>query len=247
MINTFLSGGCSFSEPFSVAAKNWPLHVEKYLNVPSIHTGLATVGNGFIYKTLIHQLSQIENKENLLVGIMWSAANRQTFYNRKDLYLPAEKKSEIYKRLPNDKQVPLKIAGERAHYLTQPSKIFEYNKFYYNYFYDLVGSYIETIQHILHLQWYLKLNNIKYFMTRFADGCLPDKKDNELLAHSDIDYLYKQIDFTNWLDIYSMLDFCVESKLPFKAPNDLHPSTEQSKLFTEKVIIPHLKNKGYIN
>jgi hypothetical protein len=247
VIDTFLSGGCSFTEVPTIGAENWPLHLERYLQVNTKHSGLATVGNGFIYKTLIYELSKIENKENLLVGVMWSSANRQMFYNRKDLYLPVEKKSDIYKRLPDDKQIPLKIAGEKAHYLTQPSKIFEYNKFYYTYFYDLVGSYIETIQHILHLQWYLKLNNIKYFMTRFADGCLPDKKDTELLAHPDIDYLYNQIDFTNWLDTYSMLDFCIESKLPYKAPNDLHPSTEQSKLFVEQVVIPHLKNKGYIN
>lgn len=244
MIDTLISGGDSFTEVPAFGAENWPVHLENYLKIPSIHTGLATVGNGFIYKKIIHELSKIEQKENVLVGIMWSTPNRQMFYHRKDLYLPSERKSDKLKFFPKNKLVPLKIAGEHAHWLTHPNTEWEYNKFYYNYFYDEIGSYIETIQHILHTQWYLKLHNIKYFMTCIT-GDLSDKQLP--VNHPDIEYLYNQIDFSNWINLEGMMEFNKLSKLPTKAPNDLHPSTEQSKLFTEQVIIPHLKNKGYIN
>lgn len=243
MIKHFVSAGCSFSE-VDATNKNWPYFLETTLNIPSIHTGLATVGNAYIYKNLIYQLSKLESKQDLLVGIMWSSPNRQMFYNRKDLYLPSESNSNKLKFFPKDKRVPLKIAGENAHWLTQPNMQWEYNKFYYSYFYDEIGSYIETIQHILHMQWYLKLHKINYFMTGISDHSMPNK---ETISHPDISYLYNQIDFSNWLDIKSMMDFNVNSGLASKAPNDLHPSIEQSKLFVEQVIIPHLKNKGYIN
>lgn len=238
MIDTFLSGGCSFSEVPTMGAENWPLHVEKYLQVPSIHTGLSTAGNYFIYKSLIYELSKIENKENVLVGIMWSGANRGMFYTTKEIISPEERKSI-------KTMFPVKIAGEKAYYFTQPYlKRLNYNKIWYSNFHDIIASYIQTVEYILQLQWYLKLNSIKYFMTTFSGYSLPDH-DN-LQKHPDISYLYNQIDFSNWLDVKSMMDFNKESGLPFKAPNDLHPSTEQSKLFTEQVIIPHLKKVGYV-
>jgi len=244
MIDIFLSGGCSFSETPLREAENWPLHVERYLKIPSIHTGLATAGNYYIYKSLMYQLSKIKDKENLLVGIMWSCADRQMFYNRRDLYLPAEKKS-IDRKIAKRFDSPIKIAGEHAHYFTRPGTDYLYNTYYHKYIYDEIGSYIQTTEYVLQMQWYLKLHKIKYFMTCISGWCIPDNE--QTIKHPDISYLYEQIDFSNWLNVKNMMDFNRDSGLPTVAPNNLHPSTEQSKLFTEQIIIPHLKSKGYIN
>jgi hypothetical protein len=244
MIKQFLSSGCSFSMvPVTVKGiniENWPLHVENYLQVPSIHTGLASAGNSFISKSILYQLSQIENKNDLLVGVMWSGADRNMFYNRGRVFLPRESKTTG--RYHN--RMPVKISGEEAFYFLNPHTEHTYNKIYYSNFYDEIGSFIESIQHVLLLQWYLKYHKVKYFMTKFSDYAIP----NSIIAqHPDLKYLYDMIDFSEWLPGPDMMNFCKDSGLPNVLPNDQHPSTEQSKLYTEQVIIPYLKNKGYVD
>lgn len=243
MIKRFLSGGCSFSMvPVmfkGISIENWPVHVENYLQVPSIHTGLAAAGNSFILKSILYQLSQIENKDDLLVGVMWSGADRHMFYNTGRVLLPSEMKG-IYK---NHMPMPVKISGEDAFYFINPNSDYIYSKIYYNTFYDEIGSLIETMQNILTLQWYLKQHNIRYFMTKFSEYVIPNAIQAE---HPDLKYLYDMIDFSEWLPGSDMMSFCKESGLLNVLPNDQHPSTEQSKLYTEQVIMPYLKNKGYI-
>jgi hypothetical protein len=244
MIKQFLSSGCSFSMvPATLKGiniENWPLHVENYLQVPSIHTGLASAGNSFISKSILYQLSQIENKNDLLVGVMWSGADRHMFYNRGRVFLPSESKTTI----KYHKHMPVKISGEEAFYFLNPHTEHIYNKIYYSNFYDEIGSFIESMQHVLSLQWYLKYHKIKYFMTKFSDYAIPN---STIAQHPDLKYLYDMIDFSEWLPGLDMLNFCKDSGLPPVLPNDQHPSTEQSKLYTEQVIIPHLKNKGYVD
>jgi len=246
VIQQFISGGSSYSTVPAIISglrvDNWPYHVENFLQVPSIHTGYECAGNSFILKSLLNQLSKIEVKTNLLVGVMWGQANRQTFYNRKSMLLNNE--HELLGIIAP--VMPVKLSGEEAFYFTQPLLNVNYNKIYYKSFYDEIGSYIETIQNILTLQWYLKFHNVKYFMAKMSGYCVPDK-DSEIANHPDVKYLFDQIDFTHWLSNRDLGYFCAKSGLPSLELNGDHPSSEQSKLYTEQVIIPHLKDKGYIN
>jgi hypothetical protein len=79
-------------------------------------------------------------------------------------------------------------------------------------------------------------------MTKYARDVLPESQQNIWMQdHSDIRYLYNQIDFSNFLNVNNCLDWARdESGFDFARPPDPHPSTEQHKAFTERIIIPHL-------
>ena len=70
---------------------------------------------------------------------------------------------------------------------------------------------------------------------------------NEFMIHSEIKYLYDQIDRNHFLPIAGEFDWCTEY-MPndFPLANDNHPGIEQHKAFTEQVIVPFLKEKQYI-
>jgi hypothetical protein len=96
---------------------------------------------------------------------------------------------------------------------------------------------IQTLENIIRVQNYLKLHNIKYFMSTYTSEVFA-VKDNP-----NLDHLYEQIDFSKFLPVDGCFEWCKEqSGLPMPYVNDNHPSTEQHKLFTEQVIIPFLTN-----
>jgi hypothetical protein len=101
---------------------------------------------------------------------------------------------------------------------------------------------IQTLEHILRVQWFLKSHNIKYMMTTYMDHVFANIKNPEC------NYLYDMIDMSNFLPIKGEYEWCKEkSELPFPILGDSHPSTSQHHAFTLQVVIPFLKQKGYIS
>ena len=79
------------------------------------------------------------------------------------------------------------------------------------------------------------------FMGTHSIGNIVNKK--ELKNNKIILSLKKQINFANWLPVEGEYDWVKDnSKFP-STDNDIHPTTEQHKEFTENIIIPWLKNR----
>jgi hypothetical protein len=144
------------------------------------------------------------------------------------------------------------------------------------YFEDFINpeyALIQTCEHILRTQWYLKSHHIKYFMCPYeqdtfvyvgpafsshgysanAEGKSPYPWTSEHVSlineHPEINWLYKMIDRSYWLNIRHMGDwinrYCAD--LPYREVTDPHPSSDMHQQFTEKVILPFLLKKYNIS
>jgi hypothetical protein len=235
-----VTGGCSFSECNFSRLATWPKQLENIIKpIKSYHTGLDSQGNGLISRSIIYRVSELikkESIENILVGIMWSGPGRHDFF-----------KSDVSYIYNTDRWVlnpTCFIDKDRKWIICNPHWKNEYSVTHYKTFFDEIGAYIYTLEHILRTQWFLKSHNIKYFMTTYTGEVLTnEQKTNKHTAH-----LYEQIDFKQFLPVEGEYEWCRDNtKLDFLLPNDRHPSSDQHKLFTEQVIIPFLKSKKYVN
>ena len=242
MSKILITGGCSFSECISTHIDTWPRHLAKSLSeYKHISTGLGSQGNGLISKKIIYNVSQLlktENPENLLVGIMWSGTSRHEIYS--SYFLPGFERNNFHWQV-NPSNI---VENSKSNWY-----IFNHHweipivKEYYRKYYDEIGNTIASIENILRVQWFLKNNNVRYFMSTFMDEVL----DPKVVNHIDVKYLHDMIDMDQFLPVSSEYDWC-KNNSSFQFPNkdDPHPGTEQHGEFTEKVILPFLKQKGYI-
>jgi len=229
---TLLTSGCSFSECISSHIDTWPRHLARFLpKHKHISKAMGSQGNGLISRSIIYECSRMEHSE-LLVGIMWSGPDRHDFYNSRVTY---DQNIDYWMNNPTGfvyNQPPSWVICN-VHWQNEQSKN------YYKNFHDNTGAYISTLEHILFAQMYLKMNNIKYFMTTYMDEVLP----NTLAQHPHTEHLYKQIDFDSFLPVSSMYTWCKDSSgLPLPYKEATHPSTEQHKAFVDKVVWPRVKN-----
>lgn len=239
-----VTGGCSFSECTSPWVKTWPEHLENVIApAQTFHEGLSCQGNGMISREIIWRVSQmLDQRDELIVGIMWSGIDRH------ELLLPGH-------QLPKNANRSITAPGQWINvynwikdsyanwFILNHSNSTDFLKEYYTKICNHWHSQILTIEHILRVQWFLKLNNIRYFMTTFTDQVL----QKEICKDPNVKYLYDQIDFDQFLPVSGEYEWCRDhSGLEFPVPGDRHPGSEQHNLFTHQVIVPFLQQKGFI-
>ena len=253
-----VTGGCSFSETISPWITTWPKHLENYINPKSAHhTGLGSGGNGLISRSIIYRVSQLlkqNNSEDLLVGIMWSGPDRhEIFVDKNDvtetithgMTIPGENGKSLgvynpYNFIDKD--------DDHSWLLLHPHNSGDTrSKVWYKHLHNNIGAYINTLEHILRTQWFLKSHNIKYFMTTYTREVLPKTLSNsipELLSENKhTKHLYDLVDFDRFLPVEGEYEWCRDkSGLQFPNKNDPHPSSDQHQLFTKEVIVPFLSN-----
>ena len=253
-----VTGGCSFSETISPWITTWPKHLENYINPKSAHhTGLGSGGNGLISRSIIYRVSQLlkqNNSEDLLVGIMWSGPDRhEIFVDKNDvtetithgMTIPGENGKSLgvynpYNFIDKD--------DDHSWLLLHPHNSGDTrSKVWYKHLHNNIGAYINTLEHILRTQWFLKSQGIKYFMTTYTGEVLPKTLSNsipELLSENKhTKHLYDLVDFDRFLPVEGEYEWCRDkSGLQFPNKNDPHPSSDQHQLFTKEVIVPFLSN-----
>lgn len=238
-----ISSGCSFSECISTHIDTWPRHLARALpDYKHISGAMGSQGNGLISRSIIYHVSRALiaiPPEDILVGIAWSGPDRHDFYSDGDLpsYLGPNKDGWM------ENPTRFNKSAQRKWVILNHNWTNKFAKDYYSTFHSDIGSMIYTLEHMLRVQWFLTLKNIKYFMTTYTSEVFSEScKD-----HPDLKSLYEQIDFDNFLPIKGIYEWCRDySNLSFLSPGDFHPSPEQHKLFTEQVILPFLKEKEYI-
>ena len=243
MSKILITGGCSFSECITGNVVTWPTQLEKSLpDYKHISTGLGSQGNGLISRKIIYEVSQqLKNgvdPSDILVCIMWSSVSRFDTYF--DFSHP-----EFLKVPQNWMDNPTSFVRENNHKKWQ---IFNHhwtaiklNKLYYRELYSDVMATIQTLEHILRVQWFLKTHNISYTMTTYMAHVF------EKVNHPECKYLYDMIDKDHFLPVTGEYEWCKEvSMFDFPRKDDDHPGTEQHWEFTQEVILPFLKQKGYI-
>ncbi len=224
-----ITSGCSFSECISAHIDTWPRHLARLLpDYSHISKAMGSQGNGLISRGIIYEVNEqlkTNESEDLLVGIVWSDPSRHDFYLEPARHLNSFKhNTDGWIENPTGF-----IPGIKNWVLINSNWKSEYSKEWYMNFHSDIGQYITTLEHILRTQWFLEKHNIKYFMSTHTSHVLPvDLQHEPSTAH-----LYDQIDFTRFLPIEGIADWC--------GTGGEHPSTEQHKQFTEEVIMPFIE------
>ena len=243
MKKLLITAGCSFTQ-YPNADTSWAFHLSNAMNIETLYLGQGAAGNAIISRKVIYNVLEALKKykpEEILVGVMWSSAKRWDYYSsiEKDLgeYNKIDTGSINYSN-------PVIVAEEKNYYLVSDVWDDETSLMYYKYFYDDIGSKIVTIEHILRTQWFLEKHNVPYFMCEYYWDVFDKNIWPHHVQHSDVEYLYNQINFDYWIS-KNCYDFALnDSGFNFARPNDPHPSTEQHKAYTDQVIIPFLKRKN---
>lgn len=250
MTKLFITAGCSFSMvPYFNNEVSWVQYMAtNYFHDADInHIFKCGCGNGLISRSLIKQITESLKEyspEEILVGVMWSSADRQEVFS-KDPQLDFHRidSGPGYQNPQNIKMDMNNNESDRNYYMINSSfhSGDEYCTLYYKQLYDASAVQIISLEHILRTQLLLKSLNVKYFFMSYGPSTLPSHSDTK---SCDIEYIYNLIDWNNYIPT-DMQTFCDQSGLP-TLDNDKHPSGVQNQMYCDKVILPHLKNQGYL-
>jgi len=246
MSKILITSGCSFSET-KLQTGSWPAHLYEKLKNHNFtefkNYAMGSQGNGLISRSIIygvlHALKTYQ-PQDILVGVMWSASGRMDYRIKDYDLLSFTDNIDGWVENPTGF-----VEGAKKHWmiLNQSWKCKE-ARLYYEYFYDYIGAAIYSFEHILRTQQLLKLKNINYFFTNFINENILYDKD---LTHPEIEYLYKEIDQTNYLPVDSEQNWLCKTNAPRHCDDQLiHPSKEEHKLFVDSVIYPYLTGKNII-
>lgn len=232
----FISSGCSFSQDIHT----WPFHFAERLGYKHYPMGLGSNGNEHIARRAIYQINNLLKNnvptEDMLVGIMWSSANRAQFYVSSDFVLHRLSKPKIsensHQSWPEEDEQG-KWVLINAGFNNQLA--ISYYKFYTNDTMDLIRTY----ENILRVQNYLKLHNIKYFFTNMSHSTF----DEEGVSTIQTEYLKEMVDWDRFIPVAGCYEWCRDN-MPddFPVPGDDHPSESQHRAFVDRVVIPFYKN-----
>lgn len=252
-VNLLITQGCSFTQVPN-SNKNWPLFLRDKLGVPAFFDGIGSAGNDMISRRTIYRVDQCLNDkkipgDKLLVGIMWSGVNRHSFYLEQEPVEYSKFSDASPDELTHVYGNPNSVidGAKRKYYFVGPHWNDDLSATYYKKYYDELGSLINTLEHVLRVQHYLKVNNVKYFFTNYNYDSFDASHYKQYRDHIETKYLFDQLDRSNFLPIDHMGKWNrEESGLTFHVPHDDHPTDEMSQTFTEKIIMPHLQKKGWI-
>jgi hypothetical protein len=233
-----ISSGCSFTD--TAWDRTWPVYLAEYFrDIERKELGLGSSGNGLISRKVIYEVSEALKKyrpEEILVGIMWSNRDRSEFYSRGQLKY---ENSDGWRQNPTNFIPNTNKSWNLLHWGWKNN----FSKLYYSTFHDNIGSLIYTYEHILRTQWFLKLNNVPYFMSNITEELF----NNNITNESDVKHLYNLIDKSHFLPVAGEHEWARDhSGLSFADDDSFHPTSEQHKLFTNQVVLPFLKEKNYI-
>ena len=238
--NKLISAGCSFSETLSGNLETWPLHLAK--NLPEyelISKGMSSQSNGLIARSVIwevsNQLSLGVQPENIIVGVEWSHPDRHEVY----IYHPSQKNWKENEDGWNENPTQF-IDGYRNWEILNSHWEYENSKLYYKHFHNTQGQLIQTLEHILRVQHLLEKYKIKYFMTTMQSMFSLETESKET------QHLIDLIDHDVFLPVKGMYEWAKEHNvttgIPL-CPDGFHPSGHQHIIFTDKIIMPFLKDR----
>jgi hypothetical protein len=218
------------------------MHVAQRLGCEHQDTALPAQGNGMISRRVMYAVEQAlksYSPTDILVGVVWSGADRHEFYNDQR---EIEFVDQTHWGNPTSLDRYSPSNRTKKHWvLINPHYSKQYSETYYRMFHNVIDSEIKTCEHVLRMQWYLEKHGIRYFMSTFTHETF------HRLDHPEIAWLYDQIDHSVFLPVDGIYDWAVKSSgMDFEADDLMHPTSAQNQMFTEQVIWPFLKEKNYV-
>jgi hypothetical protein len=226
-----ITGGCSFSECGSEHIDTWPRHLARSLSCQHYSTAMGSQGNGLISRRVLHKVIQLfgtTDPSELLVGVMWSGHSRADFYHNDILPLSR----------PNVMENPTGFVDDTTKNWVIMNHHWKdvYSVDYYKKYYNDIGCMIYTLEHVLRTQWFLEKHGVRYFMSRFTNETFP-RPDR------DTEHLWNQVDWTSFIDGDGCYEWCRNNTKWDYDKQDNHPTTEQHKAYSDRVILPFLERR----
>jgi hypothetical protein len=227
MIKLIITGGCSFSDQYSIFT--WPILLQqrvqsKYPKIKFRHTGMASQGQELIQKKIsIALIEELENyKPNeILVLPMWSGTERKAFWidNPEIVKETASNWSKnglswllqfhnLYSELTDPNLTSINntrydSAGGWYHcnYESPDSKI---SKEFFNIHSTVIGFATISLENIVFLHNLCKLKGVHIYHSFYRSYVYNDIHENR--EHQNLKYLYKMLDHDNIVDTTGMYE-----------------------------------------
>jgi len=280
-----VTGGCSFSEtrhcvdyhrfgmmddyddyqPES-GYKSWALHLEDIVSNSKVYnTAMPGAGNGFISRAVIYKVNEMleQGKKPDYVFIQLTACDRE------EILVSVDDASSETDRNLLCHFIPLLDKGLDGGINWGLIKNDNYNKmwlkhsygkdsmlkYYYKYYDNDEFSVVKTLEHILRLQWFLKVNDIKYKM--FCGWNIFPVLPSLPRYPIEVRHLWKMIDWDNFWFHKKLGGISEWSKdnLPFEerfitedrvqkdgSALDEHPSNKAHKKFAKEIVSKWINN-----
>ena len=212
-----VTSGCSFTAD----KPTWAHYLAERLNIKHHNVAMSGAGNHIISSEVIKRVESLLSwnikPEDIIVGIQWSGLFRFDLVIDKNLNTTIERPVHLANG-QEDRAWPAPQDTANAWVMTAGST----KKGFWPSYYQLISkeqAFLQTMEHILRVQWYLKSKNIKYFMFNgwdiFTDGTTANlyndvtSKPNQF-TDKVYDSSNHQLISTNckWFgDLFEMIDF----------------------------------------
>ena len=266
MLKYLVASGCSFtcenlqnhsSETIDFLT-TWVTPLAESLGVEKINMGLGSQGNGLIMKKAMwavsNLLKQDVSPEDILAVVMWSGPSRMEWFDEDNTQLP-NNDNWIHLRNP-ETFIPDASGGwviGNSHWQEGRSKT------WYQHFQNNTYDIITTYEHILNLQNFFDVHGIKYVMTTYTATALNNYgMDNQPVnwqgyeTASNISWMNDMIDWSHWPQITGEADWLLDNYDEYDVfrPGEIkqnphgywHPNPHGHKLFSDKVLLPFVRN-----
>lgn len=247
-----VASGCSFSltrtPKLPNESKGWPYWVAQGLNAQEHNTAMGSQGNDLIARKAIHKVVELLDSgvapEEILVGIVWSGADRKDFYSSE---VPADFPVNESGWIKNPEQFVEGNQTQGGWVIMSSGWMHQYSKVWYEHFYDEVGAHINTYERIHWTQSYLKSVGVNYFMTTYMSNVIdymntPANSDHTEFFYTckddpNIAWMHNSIDWTHFLPVSSYSAWCAANHSDFEDFYD-HPHDYHAENFSNQVILP---------
>lgn len=243
-----ITGGCSFTAHQVRNKLSWANQLAERDGYDVINVAAMASGNGLISRNILEAIAQ-HKTENPKVCIMWSSPNRfELFY---DSQHPIQKEMRDHPAFY--KHTWLKTGGGYGWGWKFESPIADKDtETYLRYFHNQEYQFMQTLEHILRVQWYCKVHNIQLFnfcwQTIFwgsndRNGSLnkPIRNVQPIIdTYPSCQHLWDMIDWENW-HMYKqggLWEFCKDKG--FFIENGTHPPTKAQRLWLDEIVVPLL-------
>ena len=245
--------GCSFTK--ESPHDTWATYLKEYLSPETyVNTAKSSQGNSLISKGVFYnvckKLEEGVNPEDIFVAIMWSGSMRTDFFVEDDTPIETSAVENPIKLIPDAKGA-WRISS--MHWKDDYSRAF-YHEYYkqglkLGRMYTDIGVQIASLENILFIQNFLKLQGIKYLMMPFVRHLVFDN-DNSIITDKNVEHYYNQIDFDNWIpamyewlsDNYDIEAVVREEEIAMLKKYDCcHPNAIGHKYYFDNQIIPFIE------
>ena len=237
-----ITGGCSFTAQIVPEHRSWANYIKELPAYTVVNTAAMASGNALISRNLISALDK-HKEQNPTVIVMWSNPNRfELFYNNTMVTEPMKDHPALHNGMF------LKSGGGFG--------LWKYNhpiadrdvKNYFKYYHTEEFQFMQTLEHILRIQWFCKAYDLRLINCAWQDifhgrnelsgNTNGDKGEDPIIwKYPSCQHLWDMIDWSKWQH-NNLWDYCASKG--YEIPHGSHPPAEAQKEYAEEIIIPML-------